>query len=144
MRNATLLRLLVVGSLFAGAAACGDESAGDIGVGGGSAHGPEGSTERAREVAEAWADSKAARIWRERYFPMDDAVQLPEGAFRSEADERAYATQNFEPGGPLPSRSPKEGRSAGATATRSPFPSPPREPPTRSSPRAGTPTPPSS
>ncbi|MGN9813853.1 hypothetical protein ACTMUQ_00740 [Streptomyces sp. SD11] len=111
MRIATLLRLLVVGSLFAGAAACGDESAGDggAGVGGDSAHGPEGSTERAREVAEAWAGSNAARIWRERYFPMDDAVQLPEGAFRSKADERAYATQNFELGGPLPSRSPKEG-----------------------------------
>ncbi|PSM38380.1 hypothetical protein C6Y14_37315 [Streptomyces dioscori] len=114
MRINLLLRLLVAGGLLAGAAGCGQGSAGDggaggSGVGGGSTHGPEGSTQRARDVSEAWSGSKAARIWRERYFPMDAAVQLPAGAFRNEADERAYATQNFELGGPLPSRSPKEG-----------------------------------
>ncbi|MFE7072121.1 hypothetical protein ACFU96_18765 [Streptomyces sp. NPDC057620] len=111
MRITSLLRLLVMGSLFAGAAACGQSSAGDGGggVGDGSAHGPEGSTQRARDVSEAWAGSKAARIWHERYFPMDAAVQLPEGAFRSGADERAYATQNFELGGVLPSGTPEEG-----------------------------------
>ncbi|MFE1796941.1 hypothetical protein ACFW9L_12315 [Streptomyces sp. NPDC059517] len=112
MRITLLLRLLVAGGLFTGAAACGQESAGDGGadVGGGSAHGPEGSTQRARDVSEAWAGSKAARIWRERYFPMDAAVQLPKGAFRSRADERAYATQNFELDGELPSGTPAEGQ----------------------------------
>ncbi|WP_188114076.1 hypothetical protein, partial [Streptomyces apricus] len=72
------------------------------GGGGGAAHDPERTAERARRVADAWEGSEAARIWRAGYFPLGAAVQLPEGAFRSEADKRAYAGRNFELRTPLP------------------------------------------
>jgi len=108
MRTTKLLPLLVVLGLFTGTAACGDERAGG-GGGGGSAHDPERTAERARQVSEAWEGSKAARIWREGYFPLGDAVQLPEDAFHDEADKHAYTAQNFELRDPLPGYPPKTG-----------------------------------
>ncbi|MEV6192004.1 hypothetical protein AB0M19_06340 [Streptomyces sp. NPDC051920] len=53
------------------------------------------TAERARRVAEAWEGSEAARVWSRGYYPLGDAVQLPDGAFHNDADKRAYATQNF-------------------------------------------------
>ncbi|MER6131446.1 hypothetical protein [Streptomyces sp. NPDC001815] len=102
MRTTPLLRLLVVLALFTGTAACAGKG-GDPGA----AHDPERTMERARQVSDAWAGSEAARIWREGYFPLDDPVQLPEGAFHNQADKRAYEAQNFELRGPLPGAPPK-------------------------------------
>ncbi|MER6422950.1 hypothetical protein [Streptomyces sp. NPDC001137] len=77
------LALLTVGS--GAAVGCGSEKA----VG----HG--GSTARARAVADAWHGSKAAEEWAKGYYPVGDAIQLPDGAFHTDADKRAYTTQNF-------------------------------------------------
>ncbi|MCQ8192330.1 hypothetical protein [Streptomyces rugosispiralis] len=63
---------------------------------------------RARLVADAWDGSRAAEAWRRGYFPMGDAVQLPANGFRTRADRRAYATQNFVLRGGLPA-TPREG-----------------------------------
>jgi hypothetical protein len=96
----TAVQLLAVVALFAGTA-CGAERA----AGGGESPetGPPPRSEtRARAVADAWDGSPAAEAWRRGLVPMGDVVQLPEGAFRSEADKRAYATQNFELRGRLP------------------------------------------
>ncbi|WP_247616036.1 hypothetical protein [Streptomyces sp. MK37H] len=57
---------------------------------------------RARLVADAWDGSRAAEAWRRGYFPMGDAVQLPANGFRTQADRRAYTTQNVVPRGELP------------------------------------------
>ncbi|MFF3483408.1 hypothetical protein ACFYXC_09005 [Streptomyces sp. NPDC002701] len=105
MRTTELSRLLLALGLFTGAAACGDESAGT-----GPAHDPERTGVRARQVSDAWEGSKAAQTWREGYFPLDDAVQLPEGAFRNEADKHAYETQNFELRAPLSADPPAKGK----------------------------------
>lgn len=79
------------------AAGCGTVTAGE----GGSEPAPETRT-RAREVAEAWDGSPAAEIWRKGYYPMADAVQLPEDAFHNETDKEAYISQNFELRADLP------------------------------------------
>ncbi|MFF3448287.1 hypothetical protein ACFYXJ_14275, partial [Streptomyces sp. NPDC002667] len=100
------VRLLVTLGLVAVAAVgCGDHSASS----GGHA-GDLGSHDRARRVAAAWEGSEAARVWREGYYPLGAAVQLPDGAFRDDADKRAYATQNFELRVPLPGAPVKRGR----------------------------------
>lgn len=124
MRTAQLRRLLVGLTLFATAAvgvtSCGDKY-GDAGT-----HDPARAAERARQVSDAWEGSAAARVWREGYFPLGDPVQLPEGAFHSDADKQAYRSQNLEIRGSLPGAPPKKGRSAGAVAARWPFRSSPR------------------
>ncbi|MEU1533183.1 hypothetical protein [Streptomyces fagopyri] len=82
------------------------------GCGGGEAagHGAESRREdRARQVAEAWDGSPAARTWRAGYHPMGEAVQLPEGGFRAGADTRAFTTQNFVLRGTLPAAGQKPG-----------------------------------
>ncbi|MGW1952852.1 hypothetical protein ACWCPI_08800 [Streptomyces sp. NPDC001920] len=96
------VRLFVVLGLFA--AGCGPA--------GGSAERSEPAPDtrpRARDVAAAWDGSPAAAAWREGYYPMADAVQLPEGAFHDEADKEAYLTQNFELRGDLPAAPRKDG-----------------------------------
>ncbi|MEU5297435.1 hypothetical protein [Streptomyces umbrinus] len=107
MRTAHLRRLLVGLTLFATAAAgvtsCGDKY-GDAGT-----HDPARAAERARQVSDAWEGSAAARVWREGYFPLGDPVQLPEGAFHSDADKQAYQSQNLEIRGSLPGAPPKKG-----------------------------------
>lgn len=65
---------------------------------------------RARQVADAWDGSQAAEMWRNGYHPMGDAVQPPENAFRTEADQRAYTTQNFVLRGALPTTQHKDGQ----------------------------------
>ncbi|WP_037640676.1 hypothetical protein [Streptomyces bicolor] len=57
---------------------------------------------RALEVAKAWDGSPAAETWRKGYYPMADAVQLPEDAFHNDADKEAYITDNFRLRGELP------------------------------------------
>ncbi|MGI3200184.1 hypothetical protein ACRJ4W_19900 [Streptomyces sp. GLT-R25] len=107
MRTAHLRRLLVGLTLFATAAvgvtSCGDKY-GDAGT-----HDPARAAERARQVSDAWEGSAAARVWREGYFPLGDPVQLPEGAFHSDADKQAYQSQNLEIRGSLPGAPPKKG-----------------------------------
>ncbi|MET9407505.1 hypothetical protein ABZX90_17335 [Streptomyces sp. NPDC002935] len=97
VRPFTLLAVLAVVAV-----GCGNEKAGN--------HDPEvrssgsdaGSGTRARAVADAWDGSRAAELWRTGYYPMADAVQLPEGGFHSAADKRAYETQHFVLSGALP------------------------------------------
>ncbi|AZQ32722.1 hypothetical protein EJ357_04085 [Streptomyces cyaneochromogenes] len=57
---------------------------------------------RALKVAKAWDGSPAAEIWHKGYYPMADAVQLPEDAFHNAADKEAYITDNFVLRGDLP------------------------------------------
>ena len=68
------------------------------------------SKARARQVAAAWDGSTAAAAWRKGYYPMEETVQLPEHAFRTDADKRAYTTQSFVLSGQLPTSSPKNGQ----------------------------------
>jgi hypothetical protein len=94
----SVLALLAVGG-------CGGEQA----AGGGSR--PEGPSQaRARAVAEAWHGSRAARAWTKGYHPLDDVVQLPDGAFHTDADKRAYATENFVLDTALPAAPARTGR----------------------------------
>ncbi|MGW3248875.1 hypothetical protein [Streptomyces sp. NPDC001070] len=106
-RTVNLLVLLVV--LTAGnatVAGCGSRQPG------GSSHvNPTPETEaRARRVADAWDGSKAAEVWRKGYYPMSDVVELPEHAFRNEADKIAYLSQNLTLDGELPTASAKDGQ----------------------------------
>ncbi|MEV0220144.1 hypothetical protein [Streptomyces sp. NPDC050704] len=91
--------VVALGLFVVGVTGCGSETL--TGAGGG---------DRAQQVADAWEGSDAARLWREGYFPMGEAVQLPDGAFRNEADKRAYTTQNFELRGSLPDEALKKGQ----------------------------------
>ncbi|MGW2717659.1 hypothetical protein [Streptomyces sp. NPDC001492] len=85
-RAVKLLSALALFTVAGGAAVgCGSEKA--------VSHG--GSTARARAVADAWHGSQAAEVWAKGYYPMGDAIQLPDGAFHTDADKRAYTTQNF-------------------------------------------------
>ncbi|MEU6255757.1 hypothetical protein [Streptomyces sp. NPDC047043] len=68
------------------------------------------SQARAREVADAWHGSEAARVWATGYHPMGEVIELPEGAFHTDADKRAYTTQNFVLRGTLPTSPEKTGR----------------------------------
>ncbi|WP_369249143.1 hypothetical protein [Streptomyces sp. R41] len=106
MRSVKLL--VVLGLVTAAAVGCGTEttSGGDKVRDGGTA----ADQERARQVAAAWEGSEAARVWQRGYYPLGDAVQLPEGAFHDDADKRAYITQNFELRGSLPETPVKKGK----------------------------------
>ncbi|WP_405650385.1 hypothetical protein [Streptomyces sp. NBC_00019] len=79
----------------------------------GSEHGSRAQSDesksRAQKVADAWDGSRAAEVWRKGYYPMADVVQLPDNAFRNEADKLAYGAQNFVLDGELPTTSPEKG-----------------------------------
>jgi hypothetical protein len=94
--------LVTLGLIAAAALGCGDRAtpAGGKGDGG----------DRARKVAAAWEGSEAARAWQQGYYPLGAAVQLPDGAFHTDADKRAYITQNFELRAPLPETPKKKGK----------------------------------
>lgn len=64
---------------------------------------------RAHAVAEAWDGSNAAEAWREGYYPMGEAIQLPAGGLREGADQRALELQNFVLQGELPKALPEAG-----------------------------------
>ncbi|WP_234341145.1 hypothetical protein [Streptomyces sp. NRRL S-646] len=81
--------------LLAALALCTVGGAVAVGCGSEKAVSHSGSSARARAVADAWHGSKAAHVWAQGYYPMGDVIQLPEGAFHSDADKRAYTTQNF-------------------------------------------------
>ncbi|MFG2126804.1 hypothetical protein ACGFNV_03225 [Streptomyces sp. NPDC048751] len=109
---ARTVQLIVAVALFAAGTGCGSEkktadghNARDRAV----EQDPKAAA-RARQVADAWDGSEAAEAWRKGYFPMGDAVQLPENAFRSKADKTAYATQNFVLRGSLPATPRKNGQ----------------------------------
>ncbi|MFD5818275.1 hypothetical protein [Streptomyces sp. NPDC127038] len=100
MRSVKLL--VVTGLAAASTLGCGDAATpgGDRAVVG---------TERAREVAAAWTGSEAARVWRQGYYPLGDAVQLPDKAFHDDNDKHAYITGNFRLEAPLPGTTKPEG-----------------------------------
>jgi len=105
-RAVHLLAVLALFIVGAGAVVgCGDEQA----RGRGADPAPE-SQDRARQVADAWDGSKAAEVWGNGYYPMQESVQLPEGAFHDEADKRAYTTQNFVLRGALPTTPQQDGQ----------------------------------
>lgn len=113
-KPARTARLLVTVVLFTtgAVAGCGSEKAGSRGAEVRDT-GPEsesGSGARARQVADAWDGSEAAEVWTKGYYPMGEAVQLPENAFRNKADKRAWTTQNIRLRGELPATSPKDGQ----------------------------------
>ncbi|MFF4255092.1 hypothetical protein ACFY1L_28180 [Streptomyces sp. NPDC001663] len=87
------------------AAGCGSEKAGSRGD-----DSVRNSQGRAREVADAWHGSEAARVWAKGYYPMGEVLELPEGAFHTDADKRAYTTQNFVLRGTLPTTPKKNGQ----------------------------------
>ncbi|MFE2314982.1 hypothetical protein ACFXC8_17760 [Streptomyces sp. NPDC059441] len=109
-RTARLLVTLALLSAGAGAVTgCGSERAAGSGVEApGTGQEPRAES-RARQVADAWGRSEAARQWRRGYHPMADAVQLPEGGLRDKADQRAFTTQNFVLRGALPALPRKDG-----------------------------------
>ncbi|MEU4091825.1 hypothetical protein [Streptomyces sp. NPDC026673] len=110
MRSFTLLGVVCL--LAAGAVGCGAQTVSGAGDSGASAG-------RMREVAEAWRGAEAARLWREGFYPLEDVVRLPEGAFRTDADKQAYLTRNFALRGKLPGKAP-EGRIRWADGTSRP------------------------
>ncbi|MFE5757540.1 hypothetical protein ACFQ7M_19410 [Streptomyces massasporeus] len=65
---------------------------------------------RARKTAEAWDGSKAAEAWHKGYYPLGEAVQLPEHGLRTATDERAYESLNFVLRAELPASPPREGQ----------------------------------
>ncbi|MFF9221872.1 hypothetical protein [Streptomyces viridosporus] len=65
-------------------------------------------TDRARQVAAAWDGSAAAAAWQAGYYPLGEAVQLPRGGLRSQADKQAYENQSFVLRGELPGARPKD------------------------------------
>ncbi|MDI3407697.1 hypothetical protein [Streptomyces cavernicola] len=87
------LTLLPVG--IGALAGCGSEKADGRSAEASTATPAPPSKARARQVAKAWDGSPAAEVWHKGYYPMGEAVQLPEQGLRSEADKRAYETQNF-------------------------------------------------
>ncbi|MFH8388122.1 hypothetical protein [Streptomyces sp. NPDC018036] len=103
MRSVKLL--VTLGLIAAAAVGCGDQDAAS-----GGRTGDQSSRDRARRVAAAWEGSEAARTWRDGYYPLGAAVQLPEGAFHNDADKRAYTTQNFELRASLPGAPVKRGK----------------------------------
>ncbi|GAX52804.1 hypothetical protein [Streptomyces olivochromogenes] len=98
-KTTRIARLLVTLALLtAGAGAvtgCGGEEAAGNGVEAPDTGQEPQAKSRARQVADAWDGSEAARQWRKGYYPMADAVQLPAGGLRDKADQRAFTTQNF-------------------------------------------------
>jgi hypothetical protein len=104
-----LLALALLGAATGAVAGCGTENGDDRTQvrDAGPDRRPGG---RARQVADAWDDSAAAEAWRKGYYPMDEAVQLPEGAFHNEADKQAYGSQNFVLRGDLPAPEQEDGQ----------------------------------
>ncbi|MGW3513448.1 hypothetical protein [Streptomyces sp. NPDC000994] len=70
----------------------------------------QGADARARQVADAWDGSEAARAWRKGYHPIGETVDLPEDAFHDISDKQAYEAQNFALRGQLPATPRKDGR----------------------------------
>ncbi|WP_037683046.1 hypothetical protein [Streptomyces griseus] len=109
-RTARIVHVIVAVALFAAGTGCGGEKTVDGRV-------PRAreveqdpkAAARARQVADAWDGSAAAEAWRTGFHPMGDAVELPEDAFRTEADKEVYATQNFVLRGTLPATPRKDG-----------------------------------
>ncbi|MGW9031558.1 hypothetical protein ACWGQ5_47605 [Streptomyces sp. NPDC055722] len=109
-RTAQLLFVLALFAVAGGAVTgCGREQGSGRGAQSG-APDPGPAAARARQVADAWDGSEAARAWRKGYYPLGDAIQLPEHAFHDGADKQAYETQNFVLSGELPAAPRKNGQ----------------------------------
>ncbi|MEU7385011.1 MULTISPECIES: hypothetical protein [unclassified Streptomyces] len=110
--SARIAQLLLALALFAaaGGAVTGCEQGSDRGAQSRApGHSPVAKA-RARQVADAWDGSEAARAWRKGYYPLGEQVQLPEDAFHDAADKQAYLNQNFALRGQLPATPRKNGR----------------------------------
>ncbi|MGW4044815.1 hypothetical protein [Streptomyces sp. NPDC004721] len=112
--SARIAQLFLVLALFAVAGGavtgCGSEQDSGRGVQARTpGHSPMAEA-RARQVADAWDGSEAARAWRKGYYPIGEVVQLPEDAFHDAADKQAYGNQNFALRGQLPAAPRKNGR----------------------------------
>ncbi|MER5787607.1 hypothetical protein [Streptomyces sp. NPDC001980] len=98
-------------------AGCDDGSRADDGQ----ARSARAQEQRARQVADAWRGSAAAAVWSRGYFPMADAVQIPQSGWHSRADEQAYDARNFTLRGDLPAATTDQGKvewTSGGTLTR--------------------------
>ncbi|MFB7115500.1 hypothetical protein [Streptomyces sp. NPDC056291] len=112
--SARTAQLLLVLALFAAAhgavTGCGSEQGSGRGAQARTpGHSPMAEA-RARQVADAWDGSEAARAWRKGYYPIGEVVQLPEDAFHDAADKLAFGNQNFALRGQLPAAPRKNGR----------------------------------
>ncbi|MGI5136526.1 MULTISPECIES: hypothetical protein [unclassified Streptomyces] len=112
--SARTAQLLLVLALFSAAGGAVTGCGSDQGSGRGAqarapGHSPVAEA-RARQVADAWDGSEAARAWRKGYYPIGEGVQLPEDAFHDEDDKQAYERQNFVLRGQLPAVSRKNGQ----------------------------------
>ncbi|MEU6012212.1 hypothetical protein [Streptomyces sp. NPDC047453] len=111
-RNAQLLLVLALFATAGGAVTgCGNEQGSGRGAQARTpGHSPMAEA-RARQVADAWDGSEAARAWRKGYYyPIGEVVQLPEDAFHDAADKQAYGNQNFALRGQLPAAPRKNGQ----------------------------------
>ncbi|WSB30880.1 winged helix-turn-helix domain-containing protein [Streptomyces sp. NBC_01788] len=120
--SARTAQLLLVLALFAAAGGavtgCGSEQGSGRGAQARApGHSPVAEA-RAREVADAWDGSEAARAWRKGYYPIGEVVQLPEDAFHDAADKQAYLNRNFALRGQLPAAPRKNGRWSWQQPTR--------------------------
>ncbi|MFB8774281.1 hypothetical protein [Streptomyces broussonetiae] len=109
MRTHTV-RLLLALALSAAVAGCGGQRPADRVARDGDAAAERAA--RARAVAGAWDGSEAAKAWRDGFHPLGDLVQLPEDAFHSDGDKRAYAAGNLVLRGELPTDTPARGRAS--------------------------------
>ncbi|MGW9022895.1 hypothetical protein ACWGQ5_01395 [Streptomyces sp. NPDC055722] len=108
-RTAQLLLVLTLFAATGGAVTgCDSEQGGGRGT---RSHTPDPVAKaRARQVADAWDGSEAARAWRKGYYPMGETVQLPEHAFHDGDDKQAYEAQSFVLRGELPAAPRKNGQ----------------------------------
>ncbi|MGW1884166.1 hypothetical protein [Streptomyces sp. NPDC001970] len=106
-----LLVVVALCTVATGAVAgCGSEKAGGRGTQVRGTDPASGSNVRARQVADAWDGSKAAEVWGKGYYPMGEAVLLPENAFRNGADKLAYGARNLVLSGELPATPQEDGQ----------------------------------
>ncbi|MGP9022826.1 hypothetical protein ACT1U9_31030 [Streptomyces sp. BR1] len=103
MRRAVSTAVVAVVAMTAGAvlaAGCSDSGGDAVSIP------AKDADARMKKVADAWDGSQAARQWRGGIYLLEDAIQLPQDAFRSEQDKEAYSNKWLELRGSLPDGTP--------------------------------------